>query len=101
MMLARSATWLRSARFMPAVTARNSGASPGGSMVTNSVTTALYEHIRVHESAYQPPVVTGKCGPYDESKAPAGKMTGKIGRIVRFLCVRSANLKPMILNNKA
>ena len=41
MTLARIATWPRSARFMPAVSARNSGASPGGSTVTRRVTKAL------------------------------------------------------------
>jgi hypothetical protein len=85
MMLARSATWLRSARFMPAVTARNSGARPGGSMVTNSVTTALYEQVRVHDYAYQRAVEAGKGGPDNSDIRAGGKYTGKIRRIVRFL----------------
>ena len=38
---ARTETWRRSSRFMPRVTARNSGARPGGSMVTSMVTKAL------------------------------------------------------------
>ena len=41
MMLARIETWARSSRFMPRVTPRNSGARPGGSIVTRSVTKAL------------------------------------------------------------
>jgi hypothetical protein len=38
---ARIDTWLRSSRFMPPVSARNSGANPGGSIVTRMVRKAL------------------------------------------------------------
>ncbi|CUX19866.1 hypothetical protein AGR7C_Cc150033 [Agrobacterium deltaense Zutra 3/1] len=41
MMEPRSATWLRWSRVMPAVSARKTGARPGGSSVTRSVVSAL------------------------------------------------------------
>jgi hypothetical protein len=46
------AIWARWARLMPAVTARKSGASPGGSIVTNSVTNA-----EMSSCTTRPPIV--------------------------------------------
>ena len=91
MIEARIETCWRSSRFMPRVTARKSGASPGGSMVTRMVTKALNRLSKLGIIALVPrkPKAIGSAACWESPAPPAAEAR-------RFRAVRglSADVLP-------